>query len=404
MDVNEFSDSLGQGEAYTPPPPHALLNRELVYNRKTGSVRQAGSLDVNGRFFQIIRKRAERDLFFTAKSILGFNKLTRTLHKEVCTQIQRTPPYRKMILIPRDCFKTTIASKALPIHKFIQPKEHNIYWPGHDGLETKILLTCETINRASKHLQIVEAHFEKNPILRALWPHKCWDNPKREARAWNSEEFYLPRDIMQEQSDPSMQAMGVDGTVTGAHPTDLIHDDLVTFKAAQSETIMQSAIDWHTVSRALMEEQEYSMEYIVGTRWAVNDLYGHLIDNDPTVHQYVRSLLENGQSIFPELFPTEYVKNHMRKAYGHMFPLLYMNDPRDASLIDFPEAKLRFYTWNKDYLEYEEDERDNQILELMTTPEDAEEAPRVPRGTEMDSWEDAYDVTKTRDNYLMGKT
>jgi len=405
MDIDNFTESLNSGNPYTPPPmaPHQLLEREIVFDNKTGNLRQAGSLDLNGRFFKAIKARCERDLFFFGKFILGLDKMTSSLHRVICHRVQKTPPYRKLLLIPRDCFKTTIVSKALPIHKFIQPKENNCYWPGHDGLETKILLTCETSDRAKKHVQWVEVHFEKNKLLRSLWPHKIWESPKREARAWNSEQFYLPRDYRLEQSDPSMQGMGVGGAIAGAHPTDLINDDLVSLEAANSESVMTTAIEWQMVSRALMEDQMKSLEYTIGTRWAVNDLYGHMIDEDPTIDVYVRSLLENGESIFPEAFPTSYVNDVMKREYQHMFPLLYMNDPRDSSLVDFKEDLLRFYNINGDYIEYEEDDRDNQILELMC-PAQKEEEPAIPFGTEMDSIGDVYDVLKGRADYLMTKS
>ena len=332
---------------------------------KTGEVKQAGTTDPTGRFIKLIKRKAESSLYFFCKSILGLDRLVPHLHGEVCNVLQTWPPYRKLILLPRDCFKSTIVAKGLPIHKFIQPKENNIYWPGHDGLETKILLTCETAHHASKHIQWIQQHFQRNQLLRAIWPEKIWKNPKRDARKWNSELFYLPRELQFEQSDPTMQGIGVGGAITGAHVTDIINDDLISLEAAQSESVMDKADEWQMVSRALMEDQETSQEYTIGTHWAVNDLYVRMQQRDPTIETYKRSLIEDGKSIFPEEFSMPLIEQ-LKHEFGFMFPLLYMNNPKDAKLVDFKEELIRRFRWEGDNMLFDPDPRDEAILGLVS--------------------------------------
>jgi len=261
----DILDALSQDSpAYVPPPPSAqTLQREVVIQRN-GEARQAGTTDPNGRLLKLVKKRSEVDLHFFCKAVLGLTRLTNHLHKDVCEFIQRIPPYRKLIMLPRDCFKSTIVAKALPLHKFIQPKESNLYWPGHDGLECKILLSCETEHHASKHIQWIQQHYERNALLRALWPDKCWEAPRRQARKWNSSMFFLPRELSFEQSDPTMQGIGVGGAITGGHFTDLINDDLISLEARGSESVMETAKEWQRVSRPLMEDLDTSQEYTIG--------------------------------------------------------------------------------------------------------------------------------------------
>ena len=87
-------------------PKREQLLKEVIID-KSGQVRQAGSLDFNSRFIKLLKKKAETDLFFFARSILGLDRLTTHLHKAVCHFIQKIPPYRKLILLPRDTFKST---------------------------------------------------------------------------------------------------------------------------------------------------------------------------------------------------------------------------------------------------------------------------------------------------------
>ncbi len=378
---------------YVPPPPN-ILQREIVID-PNGQARQAGTTDPNGRLLSLVKKKAETDLHFFCKAILGLTRLTNHLHREVCKFIQQIPPYRKLIMLPRDTFKSTIVAKGLPIHKFIQSKENNVYWPGHDGLETKVLLTCETEHHASKHILWIQQHFQRNALLRTLWPDKCWPNPRRDARKWNSSMFFLPRELSYEQSDPTMQGIGVGGAIVGAHFTDLINDDLISLEARGSDSVMESAKEWQKVSRPMLEDQDTSQEYTIGTHWATNDLYADMIENDPTVSVYKRSLIENGVCIFPEEFSKQAIHN-LRTSLGPLFSLLYLNNPRDAGLTDFKESDLRFYEEVGADIIFEDDARDLDIVQLMLG-ESEEKEEIVPRGTQYDSW---ADVPFKRDEYL----
>ena len=382
---------------YIPPPPKQLLDRELVI-QKNGEPRQAGSTDPNGRLLKLVKKKAETDLHFFCKAILGLTRLTNHLHREVCEFIQKIPPYRKLIMLPRDTFKSTIVSKGLPIHKFIQPKESNVYWPGHNGLECKILLSCETEHHASKHIQWIQQHFERNALLRVLWPDKCWDAPRRQARKWNSSMFFLPRDLSFEQSDPTMQGIGVGGAITGGHFTDLINDDLISLEARGSESVMETAKEWQRVSRPMMEDLDISQEFTVGTHWATNDLYAEMIENDPTVSVYKRSLIENGKIIFPEEFSKQAVHN-LKESLGPLFSLLYLNNPRDAGLTDFRESDLRFYEEVGNDFIFEDDERDQSMVALMMAEPEKEE-PKKPEYKQYASW---ADIEFKRDAWITGK-
>jgi len=45
-----------------------------------------------------------------------------------------------------------------------------------------------------------------------------------------------------------------------------------------------------------------TLEFIIGTRWAVADLYEYILTNDPTVEWIVRSIVEDQKPIWPEAF------------------------------------------------------------------------------------------------------
>lgn len=335
--------------------------KEFVIDHQ-GHVRQAGADLPEGQFINDFKRKAERSLFIFCKAVLKRNRLTRSLHKPLCDHLCRIPPYRKLVLMPRDHFKTTVVSNGLPIHILVQPEDRNIYIPGMFGPDTRILIAGETVDRASKHLRWIETQFESNKLLRALWPNCVWENPRRQSKKWNEAELLLPRRLSAEVSDPTIQVNGVGGAITGAHVNVLIKDDLISVEARNSLAKMMESIDWHIASRALMDDPDKSLEFTIGTRWAVHDLYQYIEENDPSVEVRVWSIVENGKTILPEYFSLDTVAR-LQKEFGILFPLLYMNNATDPELVDFNASLVRHFTIVGDTIQFDEDGRDMLIRE-----------------------------------------
>jgi len=341
------------------PPP----SNEIVIETKTGRIRQAGA-DSEGAWLNEQRVRFERSLFAFTKGVLKRKLLSNGLHRWFCDSLtKRIPPYRKMRLIPRGHLKSSIVSEAMPIHMHIQPTDGNIYWPGEPGNELNIILCGEKKDLMGSHLRWIEQQWESNPLLR-LWPHRCWDNPRRQSRKWNEDEMILPRKT--DYADPSLRVIGVDGAITGAHCKVLIKDDLISLAAANSQTVMQAAIDWHIASRALLAPyEETGLEYIIGTKWAVSDLYSYIQERDPSVECITRSIVENGTAIWPEQFTPDVIEQ-LRRDHGTRFYLFYMNNANNPELVDFSVDDLRWFELSGGTeVVFEEDSRDVSLAKRM---------------------------------------
>jgi len=365
---------------------------EVVVDRRTGQPRHAGADQSDGPWIMQFRRRAEQSLYVFAKGVLGLTRLTPTLHKPLCAGLTRIPPYRKLRLLPRDHLKTSVVSRALPMHALIQPPETNVYLPGFEGASTRVLLAGETATNTEHQLRWIEMQFESNVRLRALWPHRCWDNPRKEARKWNESEMLLPRTLSFPES--SIETIGVGGAVTGRHYDILIKDDLATLDAANSPIIMAGAIEWHKASRALFHDPDRGLEFTIGTRWAVYDLYHDIIEHDPSVECEVRSAIEEGAPIFPELFTLEGL-DRLRRELGPLFPLLYLNSPVDAAISDFAMAEVREFTVVGNALRFDEDERDFVLRERLNAPPVA-----VPMPSGLPLNRDTYDLMAARGEFV----
>lgn len=336
--------------------------KEVVVDRD-GQPRQAGADSAEGEFIREFRLAAEKSLFIFLKGVLNRHFLTSHFHQDICNFAQTCPPFRKLILMARSHAKTAIVSGGLPIHILVQPAEGNIYFPGIEGSECRILLAGETETMAKKNLRVIKTIFDENKTFRALWPHRCWEGGGRKKKEWSTESIIIPR--KNEWPDPTIRAVGVGGAITGARPNVLIEDDLVSFKAMNSEVVMQEAIEWHTTARALLDTYEVesglqSLQFVIGTRWAVHDLYSYIIDNDKTVEVNDRKyhqIITDGKILWPEKYTLEDIEQ-LKLEHGSMFYLLYLNRADDPSLTDFDITSVRKFRILNGMIVFEEEERD----------------------------------------------
>jgi hypothetical protein len=394
MDASDFVDRLDVEPAHEPvidyEPDDAItdaltpdqLGAELLVDRITGKVRQAGTDLPDGHWTFRVKHRAERSLYAFSKLIMRRSYLTAALHKPGCDWLQRSPPLRKGMLWPREHAKSTLVAQILPIHILIQPKDHNVYFPGEDGAEQRIVLTCEARELAQDALRVQRAAWMTNDLLRAFWPHRCWNNPRAEAAKWNDSEYNVRR--VEEWPDPSVRALGVDSQLAGKHPSGMIDDDLVTLEAANSPTVMQTTIDWYEASWALINRPT-CLRWTIGTHWANWDLYTYLQEHDPTIEWNCRAVIEDGKPIYPEGgFTPEKIMELSRKP---LFQLNYMNNPKAREYVDFLQDDLRTFKIvvrdSAPTIVFTEDSRDVAILKRVTEPA-AEHRPDPRAGTRGD--------------------
>jgi len=351
---------------------------ELVVEKKTGKVRQAGASRAQGEFVRLFKATCEQDLFAFLDGVMNYYFLDPVLHRAVCDWLTRVPPHRKMLLMPRNHGKTVIVAQGLPLHAMIQPAATNIYYPGMVGSHLRLVLAGETQEMAVRNLRVIKTALENNILLRALWPHIVWTNPRRESQKWADDSIIIPRDT--NFAEPTIRAIGVGGAVTGMHPIMLIKDDLTTQTAANEPPTMAKAIEWHQDSRALFANPDRDLEFITGTRWANYDLPGFIQDNDPTVEintEWRRVVDREGKILWPYKYGFPRAIERLQKEHGIKFPLLFLNEPMGEGLTDFLLSDLREYELAGGVLRFTENELDDQLRTAVNAPE---REPELKRG------------------------
>lgn len=278
-----------------------------------------------------------KDLYFFCKAILGFTRLSPDLHRELCWAVSTRQSNRKLIIIPRGHYKSTIATKGYAIQRLVQdPNE-------------RILISSATATNAERFLRHIKAQFEQNVLLKWLYPEIYPDFNKT---TWSNKEIILRRS--QAFPEPSVDTCGVGTAITGRHYTIQIKDDIVDDKNTNTPELIEGTIDWDASTIPLFDDPEdpTNEEVVIGTPWHKADIYSlKRVDSDYIV--YIRHSLENaeggpdyahGEPIFPERFPrTKLEKIRKRIGNDELFFCQYMCDPRGGESSQFRREWLKFY-------------------------------------------------------------
>jgi len=143
------------------------------------------------------------------------------------------------------------------------------------------LWICESAGQAEKRVRRVKALLEGDAVKKD-WCSSPKDGygPFRvtDADKWTSTQVYVDRPL--QSVDPTLEAVGSGGAITGGHFDLIICDDLEDDKTTYSQTLRDKTRQWFraTIGPMLVKG---GLQLVIGTRKHNDDLYGHLLD-DPT--------------------------------------------------------------------------------------------------------------------------
>lgn len=282
-----------------------------------------------------LRRRAQKELYFTAKGLMGYADVNLATHGKFCAFIQRAERTRRLALMPRGHLKSSIATEADSVRIALDQPD-----------DARILIVNEILANAQAFLFTVKSQFEKNQLLRALFPELVLSRFTGPGIVWNTEQATIPRSTS--YKEPTWMAIGVGGAATSKHFSHIKADDLIGLEARRSPAEMVKAINWNRNIESLAINAHRTIVDWIGTRWGKNDLYGDVISRyDQRLAFYTRSAIENGQIIFPEFYTWEFY-NTLIKETPDIWAAQYMNDPTSDISQDFSESNIQTYRIDND--------------------------------------------------------
>jgi hypothetical protein len=288
-----------------------------------------------------LRHRAKTDLYFLSLGVLGQGvpeekqAISVAVHGQFCRIITGEAKKRRLLLMPRGHLKSTIGTVADSIrHALADPDE------------TRILIASETVTLAEKFLQEIKGHFEKNQLLRALFPELVPARFSGPGVQWSSTMATINRSTGHREA--TWSTVGVGGSIIGSHFTRIKCDDLVGYEALRSPAKMQQAKDWVSYIEPLLTSVKDDFIDFIGTRWAKTDLYAHIMEYyKDDLRVFTRQAVENGLIILPQKYSwSDYQR--IQNENPALWHAQFENNPISGGQSDLPWESVRRFRFSKD--------------------------------------------------------
>lgn len=196
-------------------------------------------------------------LFALANKGLNYQQMTEGTHKPICDMLQ-SPTKKKLLVVPRGCFKSTICSISFPIWLLINDPNH------------RILLDSEIFTNSSRFLREIKGHLESKKMVNLFGQF-------RSDSTWNDTEIII-KQRTKIYKEGSITCSGVAANKTGQHYSVIIADDLSSLDNSMSQDQRDKVIEHYRLYISLLDPGGTLV--VVGTRYSHGDIIGHILDNE----------------------------------------------------------------------------------------------------------------------------
>ncbi len=180
-------------------------------------------------------------------------------------QVMENEDYKRIVVLaPRGHGKSQVWTHVFPVWSYLKNRN------------SRTLIAAKAKEQSVKLLSLIKQDFERNPRLWADFGD-CTSKP------WQDDKIYLQRDTAIPLKDPTFEAVGVLGAITGSHFDNIVLDDIIDDENVRTEKRRQSVLTWlkKTVEPLL---EPGGRICAVGTRKHYRDVYQHLLDNPSWYH------------------------------------------------------------------------------------------------------------------------
>ena len=308
----------------------------------------------------VIRLNALGSLYFFTNFVLRRDRLVQHLHEPIARTLERRN-VNYLLEMPRDHFKSTLATEALPIWWALPFDERDeammrelgygdawISWMkwAHDPQIRTLLISAAGHNTMKLGIRIDE-HFTNNARFINTFPEIIPD----EKCIWNTETKHIKHTGFHAHGEGTFDCIGVGGALQSRHYDRMIEDDLVGREAAKSEIIMNDVIEYHRLLEGAFDGPNRT-EIVVGNRWSPWDLNWWIRENERKEfiiesHSALGGCCDlhpPGLPIFPEEFTIERLERIRRRQGPYLFSHQYLNEAIMPEEVVFKPEWLRFYS------------------------------------------------------------
>jgi hypothetical protein len=270
-----------------------------------------------------------KDFYAFCTCAMVFPDLYEPLHRWLCGEVSDEKFNRKLLLVPRGHFKTTIASICYPI------------WLLCKNPNERIIIASYIDNKAEECLEEIVQRVN-TPEFQHLFGDRI---PPRET--WlrdRADMIRIPR--RGGVTGPTILCIGTDSAEVGRHCSRFIIDDMVAENDVNSPISREKSWSW--LGRQLAVLDPGSEMIVIGTPWHSDDVYARL-QRLQDWHIVKRSYKENGKYIFPTRFNDEVIHGIREIMNEYQFACFFELTPISANANPFDISKFSFIDYTKDY-------------------------------------------------------
>ena len=205
-----------------------------------------------------LQKHYKKDLFSFTKNLLGYSEVTWKTHGEIILALE-APTKRKLIVVPRGCFKSTIGVVSYAMWKLINdPNE-------------RILIDSELFTNSSNFLREIKSHFESQSFSLVFGTE--W----AKSTVWNQTEIIVGTRTKQFK-EASITCGGVGTVKVGQHYSIIIGDDYNSPQNSSTDEGRQKIIRHYKYNQSILDP--HGTYVLIGTRYSEDDAIGFVIKNE----------------------------------------------------------------------------------------------------------------------------
>lgn len=197
-----------------------------------------------------------KSLFLTAKYLLGYRDVNWRTHGDMIRALEEDST-RKLIVMPRGTFKSSLSSVAYPI------------WILLRNPDARILLDSEVYTNSKNFLREISLHLQSDRVTRVFG---SFIGP-----VWNEGELII-RQRTKVLKEASITASGIGAEKTGQHYDFEIMDDLNSPSNSNTPEGREKVVNHYRYNMAILEP--HGTAVLVGTRYAALDAIGFVLKNE----------------------------------------------------------------------------------------------------------------------------
>lgn len=202
---------------------------------------------------EMIKELVLNDFFLFSKHILGYKDLEWEVHGE-CIKSLESDARRKLVVMPRGSFKSSLGSVAYPIWRLLRDPN------------TTILLDSELYTNSKNLLREIKGHLAASSFI-AIFGNLIGSK-------WDEGEIILANRT-RNRKEASITVGGIETTKVGQHYDLIIGDDYNSAQNSDTPEKCQKVIDHFKYNLNILNP---GGEYlIIGTRYAELDVIGFLL-------------------------------------------------------------------------------------------------------------------------------